>query len=213
MHLLASLDVIADAVGKAVSARVKVWVFSLLLRLHLLENLALLFLRQLFSIDARVLSGNCSKSFSVFLLFQGTLISCRVLHQLRWLDVVFRSLEIKLDVRLNTADLVLGAALNDIDGVVATTILDVDCVTLVKHGVVGKLLLKDSLGVAKVNECRLVRPNLHIRALLQVHITQDNLTAFLDAEIVHHPDGNVAHALFRGEFEDTTKSLDAHLRV
>ena len=41
--------------------------------------------------------------------------------------------------------------------------------------------------------------DLHIGSLLKVHVSQDDLRALLNAEIVHHPDGNVAHAFLRGE--------------
>ena len=41
--------------------------------------------------------------------------------------------------------------------------------------------------------------DLDIASLLKIHVSQDNLRALLNAEIVHHPDGNVAHALIRRE--------------
>ena len=44
-----------------------------------------------------------------------------------------------------------------------------------------------------------MRLDLHVGSLLKVHVSQDDLRALLNAEIVHHPDWNVAHALLRRE--------------
>ena len=55
--------------------------------------------------------------------------------------------------------------------------------------------------------------DLDVGALLQIHVPQDDLGALLNAEIVHHPDRNVAHALLGGELEHTTVGLQAHLAV
>ena len=58
-----------------------------------------------------------------------------------------------------------------------------------------------------------MRLNFDIGALLQIHVPQDDLRALLDAEIVHHPDRDVAHALLSGELEHTAVGLEAHLAV
>ena len=62
-----------------------------------------------------------------------------------------------------------------------------------------QFLLEDGLRVGQINESGLMRLDLDVGALLKVHVSQDNLRALLYAEIVHHPDGNVAHALLRRE--------------
>ena len=133
----------------------------------------------------------------VFFFFDGALISRRLFFEFRGLHVVFGRFEIELDVGLDTADLVVGLALNDVDRVVPPTVLDVNCVALVKHRVVSEFLLKDGLRVAKVDKCGFMGPDLHISALLQVHVAQDDLAALLNTQVVHHPNRDVAHAFLR----------------
>jgi len=58
-----------------------------------------------------------------------------------------------------------------------------------------------------------MRLNLHVGSLLEVHVPQNDLRTLLNAKVVHHPDGNVAHAFLSRELEHTTVGLDAHLRV
>ena len=213
VSLLACLDKVADTVGKTMLSWVEVRVLSLLLSLHLLENLAFLLLRQLLAINARVLADDSGKLYGIFFVFDGALVSRRLLLELRRLNVVFGSLEIKFDVSLNAANLIFRFTFDNINGVVTATILDVDRVTLVKHGIVSEFLLENRLRIAKVNECCLVRANLHIASFLQIHVTQDNFATLLNAQVVHHPDGDVAHAFFSREFKHTTEGLDSHLRV
>ena len=76
-----------------------------------------------------------------------------------------------------------------------------------------ELLLKNCLRVGKVDESSLVGSNLHIGTFLQVHVTQNNLTALFNAQVVHHPDGDMAHALLSGELEHAAIGLQTHLRV
>jgi len=58
-----------------------------------------------------------------------------------------------------------------------------------------------------------VRLDLDEGTLLKVHVSEDNLRAFFDAKVVHHPNRDMAHALLSGEFENTAVGLDAHLGV
>jgi len=58
-----------------------------------------------------------------------------------------------------------------------------------------------------------MRLDLHVSSFLKVHVPQNNLRALFNAEVVHHPNGNVAHTLLSREFEYTAVSLYAHLRV
>ena len=118
---------------------------------------------------------------------------------LRWFNIIFGSFEVKLDVCLNTADLIIRSALLDFNGIVTTTILDVNCVPFKEHGVVSQLLFEDGLRVRQIDKGGLVRLDLYVGSLLKVHVSQDDLRALLYAEIVHHPDWNVAHALLRRE--------------
>ena len=69
------------------------------------------------------------------------------------------------------------------------------------------------LGVGQIDEGCLVWLDLDVGSLLQVHVSQDYLRALLNAEIVHHPDWYMAHALLGGELEHAAVRLDSHLRV
>ena len=74
-----------------------------------------------------------------------------------------------------------------------------------------ELLLKNCLRVGKIDESSLVGSNLHIGTLLEVHVSQNDLAALFNAQVVHHPDGDVAHALLGGELEHTAVGFQAHL--
>ena len=58
-----------------------------------------------------------------------------------------------------------------------------------------------------------MRLDLDKSTLLKVHVSQDNLRALFDAQVVHHPDWDMAHAFLSREFEHTAVSLDSHLGV
>ena len=199
MYLLTRFTISTNAVLEAVAPRVKLRVLRLLLLLHLLDNLALLLLGEFFAVDTGVLAGDGGETFGVFFLLYGPFLRRGLFRHLGRLHIVFGCSKVKLNVCLNTADLVIGSALHDLDRVVTTPILDVNCVPFKEHGVVGELLLEDGLGVGQVDEGGLMWLDLHVGSLLKIHVPQDDLRALLNAEIVHHPDGDVAHALFRGE--------------
>ena len=55
--------------------------------------------------------------------------------------------------------------------------------------------------------------DLDIGTFLQVHVSQDDFRALFNAQVMHHPDRYVAHALLSGELEHATVRLDAHLGV
>ena len=76
-----------------------------------------------------------------------------------------------------------------------------------------QLLLQDGLGVGQVDKSCLVGPDLDISTFIQVHISQDNLVALFDAQVVHHPDRYVAHAFLGRELEHAAVRLDALLGV
>lgn len=56
-----------------------------------------------------------------------------------------------------------------------------------------------------------MRLDLNVGSLIEVHVSQDDLGAFLDAQIIHHPDRDVAHAFLSRELKDATVGLDSHL--
>lgn len=193
--------------------RVEVRVLGFLVGLELVKDLALLLLRQFLAVDASVLGGDGGEALRILRVFESALLrGCLLLHLGR-LDVVFGRGEVEFDVGLDAADLVVRLRLQDVDRVLAPCILNVDRVSFVEDGVVSQLLLENGLWVGQVDEGRLVRLNLHVGSLLQVHVPQDDLRSFLDAEVVHHPDWDVAHSLLSGELEHAAISLDAHLRV
>lgn len=74
-----------------------------------------------------------------------------------------------------------------------------------------EFLLENGFGVGQVDECCLVRLDLNVGSLIEVHVSQDDLGAFLDAQIIHHPDRDVAHAFLSRELKDATVGLDSHL--
>ena len=76
-----------------------------------------------------------------------------------------------------------------------------------------ELLLKNCLRVGKIDESGLVGSDLHIGTFLEVHVTQNDFAALFNAQVVHHPDWDVAHALLSGELEHAAVRLDAHLGV
>ena len=55
--------------------------------------------------------------------------------------------------------------------------------------------------------------DLDVGTFLEVHVSQNDLGSLLNTKVVHHPDGNVAHAFLSRELEHTTVCLNAHLRV
>ena len=55
--------------------------------------------------------------------------------------------------------------------------------------------------------------DLDIGSLLQVHVSQNDLRALLNAKIVHHPDRYMAHAFLSRELQHAAVRLDSHLRV
>ena len=50
-------------------------------------------------------------------------------------------------------------------------------------------------------------------AFLEVHVSEHHIGALLQKEVIHHPYGQIAHALFSGEFKYPAICLLAHLRV
>ena len=52
-----------------------------------------------------------------------------------------------------------------------------------------------SFGVRQLNKGRLMRLYLHVGSFLKVHVAQNNLRSLFNAEVVHHPNRDVAHAL------------------
>ena len=74
--------------------------------------------------------------------------------------------------------------------------MNVDGVTLEDCCIVCQLTLENSLWVSQVNECSLMRLELDIGALIQRDIPEHDLSAFLQKQLIHHPDWDVASALF-----------------
>lgn len=213
MLLLTSLDEVSDSVHQSVLARIKLRILCPLIRFDFLKNFALLLQTQLLTVDASILGLDSRQACRILLLLLCASILSRLLLQFGRLDVVLRLVEVQLDVGVDAANLIVGLALHDIDGVVPATILNVDCVTFVKHGVVGQFLLEDGFGVRQLDEGRVVRSDLDVGPLLQIHVSQDDLGALFDAQVVHHPNRDVAHALLRRELKHTAVGLQAHLRV
>lgn len=58
-----------------------------------------------------------------------------------------------------------------------------------------------------------MRNNFDEGSLLQVHVSEDDLGAFAYAEVLHHPDRDVAHAFFSRELQHSAVGLDSHLGV
>ena len=77
----------------------------------------------------------------------------------------------------------------------------------------GQLLLQDGLGVGQVDKSCFVGPDLDIGTFLHVHVSQDNLVALFDTQVMHHPDRYVAPAFLGGELEHAAVRLDALLGV
>ena len=76
--------------------------------------------------------------------------------------------------------MILWLALHDVDQVVSTVILNIDGVTLHKTRIVGKLLLKDSFGVRKVNESGFMGLKCDKSSLLEVNIAQNDFRTLLE---------------------------------
>ena len=76
-----------------------------------------------------------------------------------------------------------------------------------------ELLLKNCLRVGKIDESGLVGSDLHIGTFLEVHVSQNDFAALFNAQVVHHPDWDVAHALLGRELKHTAVGLQTHLRV
>ena len=76
-----------------------------------------------------------------------------------------------------------------------------------------ELLLKNRLRVRKIDKSCLVGSDLHIGTFLEVHVSQNDFAALFNAQVVHHPDWDVAHALLGRELKHTAVGLQTHLRV
>ena len=199
MYLLTCFTIVTNTVCEAMASRVKFWVLSFLFFFHLLDNLALLLLRELFAIYTSVLSCDWGQTFSVlFFLYSSLLRRCLLLH-LRRFNIILGCFEVELNVCLNTANLVIRSTLLDLNSIVTTTILDVNCVPFKEHRVMSQFLLENGLRVRQIDESGLMRLYLHVSSLLKVHVPQNDFRALFNAKIVHHPYRNVAHALFRRE--------------
>ena len=59
----------------------------------------------------------------------------------------------------------------------------------------------------------LVRLKLNSCSFLEVHISDNDFRAFFYAELIHHPDRNVAGALLSDELEIAAVGFDSHLRI
>lgn len=107
--------------------------------------------------------------------------------------------KIDFDVSLDHANLGVRLALDNINQKVPARIVDLDRITLEETTVVRELLLEDGLGIGEIDEVRLVRLQHNELALLQIHVSQNNLRTIFDKEIVHHPHWKVDRSLFGRE--------------
>lgn len=178
--------------------RIKVRILLLHLLFHLFEFLADLPVGHLLAVDALSFSLDLLNHVSFYgCLFFSLDGRCLLLH-LGGLNVVFRGLELQVDVGFHAAHLVIWSTLHNVDCVAFPSILDVNGITLVKNRVMRQLILQNNFRVClQVNERSLMWLYLDECAFAQVHGPDDDLLALLDVQIVHHPDRNVAHALFR----------------
>lgn len=188
------LSVMSNAVLQSVLSRVECRILCFLLSLYFLQQFPLLLRCESLSVDSFVFALEFCELRLVLLFFFGSSDSRILLLWLGRLHVVLWLSEVDLDVCFNAADLIVWLTLSDVDEVVTTTVVDADCVAFVENRVMSQFLFQNCLWVRKINERRLVWLDLDERSLLQVHVSEDDLGAFADAEIVHHPDGNVAHA-------------------
>ena len=141
-RLLTWLHIVSNSVNQAFLSRIKVLILRLLLRLDRVEQLSLLLLRQLFTINTCILSSDFSHSLGILLLLDLALLHRGLLLDFRWFNVVLWLSKVKLNIRLNATNLIIWLALYDVNGIFLPSILNIDCITFVKDRVMCQFMLQ-----------------------------------------------------------------------
>ena len=89
----------------------------------------------------------------------------------------------------------------------------IDRVAFSKNRIMSQLLFQDRHGARQGVKCCLMGLDLDVGTFLQVHASQQDRRALSDAQVVHHPDWCVAHALLGRELEHAAVRPERQLGV
>jgi len=103
------------------------------------------------------------------------------------LNIVYWLFEFQIDISFNDADLVVRFAFDDVDQVVYALMVNIDRITLKTSRILGQLSFQNCFGIWKVDECSLVRLNLHSGTFEQSNISKNYFSTFFEKQLVHEP--------------------------